>query len=36
MALKWNFQRGQGVQARKTFRGRDKDIFWNNTMYNKN
>jgi len=31
MALKWNFQRGWGVQAKKTFRGGGMDTFWNNT-----
>jgi len=32
MALKWNFLRGGGVQAKKTFCGRGMDIFWNNTF----
>jgi len=32
MAQKWNFHKGWGVQAKKTFRGRDVDIFWNNAL----
>ena len=33
MTLKWNFRRGGGFKL-KTFRGRDMDIFRNNTFRN--
>ena len=32
MSLNWNFQRGGGVQTKKTLRVGSMDIFWNNTM----
>ena len=31
MGLNWNFQRGRGIQTKKTFCERGMDIFWNNT-----
>jgi len=32
MALKWNFQWGWGLQAKKIFCGMGMDIFWDNTI----